>query len=172
MTSVIVIKSEYGKNNQHKVTKGKTKNHASMKTRNRDQIIRPPSKHKTKTKKSSQHQDTKQTPKIILALPASTTAILALIASSGRNKAHSKGTKLAETGRYLARLGRLTGVFPSLLRRTKIATPAKHRWREPLASALRMLLGSLLLISLNVYASESTRHKLKYIELNKLKIAQ
>jgi hypothetical protein len=41
------------------------------------------------------------------------TAILALTSSSGRNKAHGIGTKLAETKRYLARLGRVRGVFPS-----------------------------------------------------------
>ena len=47
---------------------------------------------------------------------ATTTAILALTSSSGRNKAHSKGTKLDETGRYLVRHRRLTGVFLSSFR--------------------------------------------------------
>jgi len=55
-----------------------------------------------------------------------TTTILALTLSSRRNKAHGKGTKLAETRRYLARHGSLTGVHPRPLRRAEIATPAKH----------------------------------------------
>ena len=90
--------------------------------------IKAPSKHKTKTKKSGQHQDTKQTQKRILSLPASMPTIMVLTASSGRNKAHGKGIKLVETGRYLARRGRLTEVFPSPLRCAEIATPAKRRW--------------------------------------------
>ena len=40
-----------------------------------------------------------------LQIFAARTAILALTLSSGRNKTHGKGTKLAETGRYLARHG-------------------------------------------------------------------
>ena len=68
--------------------------------------------------------------------------IMALTTYSRRNKAHNKGTKLAKTRRYLARRER-HGVFLSLLRHAKIATPAKRSWREPLASTLRMLLCTL-----------------------------
>ena len=57
---------------------------------------------------------------------AATTAIMALTSSSGRNKAHNKGTKLAETERYLARHMRLTGVFPSPLRHAEIDAPTKR----------------------------------------------
>ena len=65
------------------------------------------------------------------------TAILVLTSFSGRNKARGKGTKLAETGRYLVRHGSLPILSP--LRRAKIAMPAKRGWWEPLAGALRML---------------------------------
>jgi hypothetical protein len=71
---------------------------------------------------------------------AATTAIMVLTSSSRGNKAQGKGTKLAETGRYLARPGRVTGVFPNPLRRAEIATPAKHGSQKPLAGTLRMLL--------------------------------
>ena len=46
-----------------------------------------------------------------------------------RSNSHGKGTKLTEIGRYLAKPGRIAGVFPSLLRLVEIATPAKHRWQ-------------------------------------------
>ena len=68
-----------------------------------------------------------------------TIVIMALILSSRRNKAHGKGTKLAKTGRYLARHGRLTGFFPSPLKNIKIAMPAKRGWWEPLTGVLWML---------------------------------
>jgi hypothetical protein len=43
-----------------------------------------------------------------VANSAATTAILALTLCNGSNKAHGKGIKLAETGRYLARHRTLT----------------------------------------------------------------
>jgi hypothetical protein len=61
-----------------------------------------------------------------VANSAATIAILALTSSSERNKAHGKGTKLAEIRIYLARLGRPMGVFTSPLRHAEIATPAKR----------------------------------------------
>ena len=44
-------------------------------------------------------------------------------------KAHGKGTKLAETRRYLARRKRLTGVLPSPMRCIEIAALVKCGWR-------------------------------------------
>ena len=55
------------------------------------------------------------------ALPTSTTTTMVLIMSSGRNKAHGKGTKVAENMRYLARRKRLMWVFPSPLRHAETA---------------------------------------------------
>jgi len=51
-----------------------------------------------------------------VANSASTIAIMALTSSNGRKKAHGEGTKLAKSRRYLARHGRLKGVFLTPLR--------------------------------------------------------
>ena len=59
-----------------------------------------------------------------VANSAATTAIMVFTSSSGRNKTHGKGTKLAETEMYLTRPRKLTGVLPIPLRRAEIATPS------------------------------------------------
>jgi hypothetical protein len=79
-----------------------------------------------KSRKKKQKTKTKLYIAAEVANSTATTANLALTSSSRRIKAYGKGTKLAETKRYLVRHGRLTGVFLSPLRGAEIATPAKR----------------------------------------------
>ena len=90
-----------------------------------------------------------------LPLPTSNLAMVALTEFRGRKTSPCKGAKLGETGSSIASLGSLEGGERSPLGGRFCCGPAMHRWREPLASPLQMLLHDRVkTIPSNSYSNE------------------